>query len=1344
MKTSFLHISTVALFAAVGRKIFPFLAISLYTTPSAFTQNAIVGDGFSSGWGGGGCPTGAGNFAFLNASAGSSYGKTFNASSTGSRYFRFGIDWSGTAAQRTITPGADIAITPSATYLLNTNCTTSGAMYINVANTAYNYVFKTQDAGANPTGNFVVFEVQGAVRTVNSVAQAPLAGAVVAGSVITVTATLDGILSSGQSVYLRYSANNFSSSTVVQMTGSGTVYSAGIPATVNAGGANIAYYVFTSGSSNVAADGSNADLFTINLNNNGGSNFSYSIPRPLYRSKTAGPALWSSAAAWQISTDNGTSWIDAALTPTATSAEGITIQSGHTINIDASVAIDQVVVQNGAILQRLAGATPALITLSDGAGEDLIVQSGGIFRLLNSDTAFDYINCISYTSSAKILVQTNGMIEVNISAGSEFWRFATQAITRIEYQNNAVFYWNPSGAIAFGTSGITYFPSVAADIIPVFRVAKGVSVGSSTTCTINGLLQLDGGNFTWQNSGTKIIRNGIRNSGTIAQAASSGVIQINGSTSVIGGAGTLELTSAGLTISAGTCTLENNKTLNTGAITINNSAILNAQTFSLSGTGAFTINAGGTLVTGHSAGVNGTVLLSGTKSFATNSNYGFTGIVSQVTGSLMPITVGTLTIENNGSPGNNSVTLSNNNTLVSSQMKLNSGLWAAGTGQNLQLGNGATLTLLPTADWIGAANGGNLWLLANNTISGPQGKPSLYDLTIGSGIPVSPSNLSSNPTVYHHCTINSEGSLSGLAAPYYADGSILIYNAGGSYNRNIEWGQVTAGQAGYPHHVIVQNNTTLNITAGGNPPRLAMAGNLQLGNSSSYGILNMNNAGIPLEISGDLTIGTASSANAELVLSTVFGGDLHLYGNFTRHNNNFFTDNNRATFLKGGGNSTINTPGVAITAGSPSQFFSYLYLDKNSIDQTITLNCPVGISAYINFGKGRLISTLTNLLIVTQGAADAANIGVGGGSANSYADGPMRRFINATNGDFHFPVGQLAGITHYFKGMYLRPTANAGNYFTATYFRLSPPQIGSDTYIGNLLGINNIESWQLDKLNPGPATTARVLLPYANPGDWRDMTGAAISPCWFCNVAVVQRTANSGSGTWFFPQGSSGNFSSTLQPPEYRFYQDAGLIASKVISDFSPFTFGYSFNIVLPVALLQFQARQTGSNEALLLWTIDSDKDLLHTIVEHSTDGIKFTGIDTIAAHGMQYSYQHKNLAAGIHYYRLKLADRNGTIHFSQTKHITINAAQTKFFTVSPNPLPNGQALSVSVSNAVQTTLTLSLIDMTGRRIWHKVLPTTTGNYTYTIPPSPLAAGLYQLVLWQANAVADRRMIRVE
>ncbi len=263
-------------------KLVSALGMLLLLTVSSFTfgQNAIVGTGFSTGWGVNNCSTAGGtNFKYLSLITGTSgtgtYGVTTVANSTGNQYMRFGKDWSSTYAQYAITPGIDTQITPNTQYSLNTTCTNSGSQYVNVGSTSYNYIFKTLNAGTAPTGTFVMFEVQGAVQTITSVTASP--SAVPINMPVTITANLSGALSTGQDVYLRYTNDAWSTSTVVKMTSStATAYLSTIPGQTS--GKVVSYYTFTSGTSGVLSNGSNADLFTINWNAgsvNGGSNYSY-------------------------------------------------------------------------------------------------------------------------------------------------------------------------------------------------------------------------------------------------------------------------------------------------------------------------------------------------------------------------------------------------------------------------------------------------------------------------------------------------------------------------------------------------------------------------------------------------------------------------------------------------------------------------------------------------------------------------------------------------------------------------------------------------------------------------------------------------------------------------------------------------------------------------------------------------------------------------------------------------------------------------------------------------------------------------------------------------------------
>jgi hypothetical protein len=112
------------------------------------------------------------------------------------------------------------------------------------------------------------------------VSQSPLAGAVPYAAPVTVTATLDAATGLGESVYLRYSTDNFANCVVLPMeavTGAlpaGTHFAATIPNLTNdaAKPATVRYYVFTSTSVQTQ---SCADTDALQLGNNGGLNYAF-------------------------------------------------------------------------------------------------------------------------------------------------------------------------------------------------------------------------------------------------------------------------------------------------------------------------------------------------------------------------------------------------------------------------------------------------------------------------------------------------------------------------------------------------------------------------------------------------------------------------------------------------------------------------------------------------------------------------------------------------------------------------------------------------------------------------------------------------------------------------------------------------------------------------------------------------------------------------------------------------------------------------------------------------------------------------------------------------------------
>jgi trimeric autotransporter adhesin len=94
----------------------------------------------------------------------------------------------------------------------------------------------------------------------------------------TINITTSATPNSGEYVFVRYSTNSYSNSTLVQATGSGTAWTATIPWQSSA----VSFYVYTSNrtlaaiNSDVTTYGQSVhDMSTLNLNNNSGSNYSW-------------------------------------------------------------------------------------------------------------------------------------------------------------------------------------------------------------------------------------------------------------------------------------------------------------------------------------------------------------------------------------------------------------------------------------------------------------------------------------------------------------------------------------------------------------------------------------------------------------------------------------------------------------------------------------------------------------------------------------------------------------------------------------------------------------------------------------------------------------------------------------------------------------------------------------------------------------------------------------------------------------------------------------------------------------------------------------------------------------
>ncbi|MBT3207048.1 MAG: T9SS type A sorting domain-containing protein [Bacteroidetes bacterium] len=467
----------------------------------SYAQNAIVGSGFTSGWGGS-CPyTGSADFEYFASSQGTSFIFTDNANGTGNQYFRIGVDWGGNLRHHTISSGSDVQISAGTEYTLNSGCTTSGSMYINVGSTGHNFVFKTADAGSDPSYKMIFFEVQGTVRTVSSVSRDP-SGNVFPGQDVTITANLDGSFSTGQSVYLRYTTDNFTTSTIVEMSGSGTTYTFDIPGSSSTASAELGYYVFTSGDG-LTISATNADWYSINLNNNSSSNYSYTVQSGW---TTGADGSWS----------NGATWTASDVPSTTESMGSVTIGHDVTINQDAKLS------------SLTINTSKTLISENSGA-RTISIENGGTFTVDGDFTAND--GTINFVGTGTI----SGTVSFNNVTINDGVNFGTGSTISGTLQLNVGSYVNTNCPTYGGSSTLKYNIGEAYNIFTEWtNTPQNVQISTASTDihidetgkSISGNLTIDASTILTVDAGKSLtvdgtITNNAGNSGIVIESNSS-------------------------------------------------------------------------------------------------------------------------------------------------------------------------------------------------------------------------------------------------------------------------------------------------------------------------------------------------------------------------------------------------------------------------------------------------------------------------------------------------------------------------------------------------------------------------------------------------------------------------------------------------------------------------------------------------------------------------------------------------------------------------------------------------------------------------------------------------------
>jgi len=225
------------------------------------------------------------------------------------------------------------------------------------------------------------------------------------------------------------------------------------------------------------------------------------------------------------------------------------------------------------------------------------------------------------------------------------------------------------------------------------------------------------------------------------------------------------------------------------------------------------------------------------------------------------------------------------------------------------------------------------------------------DVDISGGV-----NFGSSSTIDGTLTINAGGFVN-TNAPTYGAAAALVYNTGGPYGRGAEWSTTTG--AGYPNHVTISNNTTLNLGNAAASTARQCAGNLTVDVGST---LSLNTT----PMTAALTVKGNFINNGTTVLSSSSGGDLKLEGDFD--DNGTFTANSRAVFFEGNATQTIdsNTDPLEIDV---------MRMDKTGGEVVMNQNLLVDETADpLQFGSGTNILNLNGFKLTIGKTGVTSNI----------------------------------------------------------------------------------------------------------------------------------------------------------------------------------------------------------------------------------------------------------------------------------------------------------------------------------------------------------------------------------
>ena len=189
-----------------------------------------------------------------------------------------------------------------------------------------------------------------------------------------------------------------------------------------------------------------------------------------------------------------------------------------------------------------------------------------------------------------------------------------------------------------------------------------------------------------------------------------------------------------------------------------------------------------------------------------------------------------------------------------------------------------------------------------------------------------------------------------------------------------------------------------------------------------------------------------------------------------------------------------------------------------------------------------------------------------------------------------------------------------------------------------------------------------------------------------------------------------------------------------------------TIDVTLPITLTDFSVEKVGK-ASRLKWITQSEVNNDYFIIERSTDGTTFrtlsNKVSSKAINGsssarLTYEYNDVLPVKGINYYRLLQVDKDGRSKYSKTLQVAFDDVSS----VRVYPNPTRGIVNISANITAATTLSVRVVDGSGKNVLNLQYKATEGLSNNTIDLSKMATGMYYVSVADNTGIIFNQVVQ--